>query len=588
MRHRIGTMTALALAAVAASPAPAGDVRSTKHNLSVSGPGTIVSDTESRVCVFCHTPHNAQPAVPLWNHATSGATYSTYSSSTLTVTTPLPQPTGASKLCLSCHDGTVALGQTVNDGLIGLLNTGPGGVMPAGPSNLGVDLADDHPVSFQPNPSNTETKDPPPGDPVSLDDAGEVQCTSCHEPHTEDIDPVTRKFLVKVNQGSAICLTCHQKDYWETNPSSHQSSTATYTSSNGAHTGYTTVQDNGCESCHRPHTGGEPQRLLKFVEEATCDQCHNGSVATFDISAEFGKAYSHPTFDTTPSVHDAAESPTSSSNPLPEVDPGAARHAECADCHNPHAAYSQSATAPDVTGATSGVWGIDSSGALVDPARFEYEICYKCHADSANKPQESGLPNPPYTNRAIVQFNVRLEFDPGNPSYHPVEAAGKNPNVPSLIPPYTTSSIIRCTDCHNNDTGPGAGGSGPNGPHGSAYNHLLERRLDTGDGNTGNNFDAMYALCFKCHDRASIMGNQSFKKHRLHIDGENASCTVCHDPHGVSATQGNATENSHLINFDVDIVSPSNSGQLRFEDRGVFHGACFLTCHGKNHDPKTY
>ncbi|VAX19401.1 Cytochrome c family protein, partial [hydrothermal vent metagenome] len=35
------------------------DVRNTKHNLSVSGPGTVKASTETRVCVFCHTPHQA-------------------------------------------------------------------------------------------------------------------------------------------------------------------------------------------------------------------------------------------------------------------------------------------------------------------------------------------------------------------------------------------------------------------------------------------------------------------------------------------------------------------------------------------------
>ena len=213
------------------------DLAGSKHNLSVSGPGPITATTESRICVFCHTPHHASPAVPLWNHPLSAvAAYSTYSSTTLTVPTPLQQPTGSTKLCLSCHDGTVALGQTVNDGLIALQNTGADGRMPPGASNLGTDLQDDHPVSFQRNSGNPETSDPPPGDPVRLDAAGEVQCTSCHEPHTEDLDPVTRRFLVKINQASAVCAACHQVDFWSANPSAHKTSTRAYTSAQGAHT----------------------------------------------------------------------------------------------------------------------------------------------------------------------------------------------------------------------------------------------------------------------------------------------------------------------------------------------------------------
>ncbi|UCF66106.1 MAG: cytochrome C, partial [Acidobacteriota bacterium] len=94
---------------------------------------------------------------------------------------------------------------------------------------------------------------------------------------------------------------------------------------------------------------------------------------------------------------------------------------------------------------------------------------------------------------------MRLEFDPSNPSHHAVEAPGRNSDVPSLLSPYTESSIIYCSDCHNSDDGPGAGGTGPNGPHGSSHNHLLERRLDVGGNNPGNNYSEMYALCFKCH-----------------------------------------------------------------------------------------
>jgi len=576
---------AAVLAGLGAASAYA-DLAESKHNLSVSGPGPITATVESQTCIFCHTPHNASPAVPLWNHplSTVGG-YSTYSSTTLTVPAPLQQPTGSTKLCLSCHDGTVALGQTVNDGLIVLQNTGPGGRMPPGASNLGTDLQDDHPVSFQRNPANPETTDPPSGDPVHLDPAGEVQCTTCHEPHTEDIDPVTRRFLVKVNQASAVCTTCHQVDSWSTNPSAHKTSTQAYTSAQGAHTGYATVADNGCESCHRPHSGNTPQRILKFVEEATCDACHDGAVAAEDVSADFQKATTHPAYSVTPSVHDAAESPLNPAATLPEVNAGAPRHAECQDCHNPHAAFDQAASAPDVTGALKGTWGIDSVGLRRDPAVAEYEICYKCHADSANKPQPLGLPYPPYTQRQIVQFNTRLEFDPANPSHHAVEGPGANPDVPSLLPPYTTSSVLYCMDCHNSDTSPPAGGAGANGPHGSANNHILERNLNVGDGNSGSNFGQMYALCFKCHGEASILGNDSFPDHRRHIDNDNTSCVVCHDPHGISATQGNGTNNSHLINFDTSIVLPNSDGIRRFEDRGTFQGACYLRCHNKNHDP---
>ena len=83
-------------------------VVNSKHNLSASGPGTIKATAESEICIFCHTPHNASPAAPLWNRASSGAVYVPYDSPSLTANPG--QPTGSSRLCLSCHDGTLALG----------------------------------------------------------------------------------------------------------------------------------------------------------------------------------------------------------------------------------------------------------------------------------------------------------------------------------------------------------------------------------------------------------------------------------------------------------------------------------------------
>src|SRR4030042_3115682 len=80
----------------------------TKHNLSASGPGTVKATVEKPVSAFCHTPHHAGQAQPLWNKNIPEILYTTYQSSSLKAA--IGQPNGASKLCLSCHDGTIALG----------------------------------------------------------------------------------------------------------------------------------------------------------------------------------------------------------------------------------------------------------------------------------------------------------------------------------------------------------------------------------------------------------------------------------------------------------------------------------------------
>ena len=113
-----------------------------KHNLSVTGPGPVKAQTETEICIFCHTPHNANPAVPLWNHTMStGVNYQPYTSTTLAAAVGVP--TGSTKLCLSCHDGTVAIGSTINNGLRAMNGVNAAGQL-AGTSVLGSDLRLNH------------------------------------------------------------------------------------------------------------------------------------------------------------------------------------------------------------------------------------------------------------------------------------------------------------------------------------------------------------------------------------------------------------------------------------------------------------
>jgi predicted CXXCH cytochrome family protein len=326
------------------------------------------------------------------------------------------------------------------------------------------------------------------------------------------------------------------------------------------------VAANACENCHRPHTAGGAKWLMnEAAEENNCYSCHNANVALKNVQSEFtSKPYRHPVATTT-GVHDPAEANIITT-----------RHVECVDCHNPHAATAGPGTP---SGPLAGVRGVTGSGADVNPSTSEYQICFRCHGDSPGMPASR-------TARQIAQTNTRLEFQTTNPSYHPIMGAGKSTNVPSLISPWTTSSTMKCTDCHNNNTGPGAGGTGPAGPHGSIYTPLLERQYAVAD-NTPHS-DAAYALCYKCHSRVSILSDVSFREHSKHISGESAPCNVCHDPHGISGTQGNAVNNSRLINFDTTIVRPSSSGALRFESTGTNRGRCYLTCHGTNHNPLSY
>ena len=175
-------------------------IRDTKHNLSASGPGQYKSLEETRICIFCHTPHTSQPRKPLWNHDLSAVTnYRTYQSPTFDASVfggGSINIDGDSKLCLSCHDGTVALGAIGKRGSRSDLKAAMGPLPPTSKSYLGTDLSGSHPISFVVTEAliaANNAKDTPlrplaaiKADPnVRLDKNNKVQCTSCHDAHSD-------------------------------------------------------------------------------------------------------------------------------------------------------------------------------------------------------------------------------------------------------------------------------------------------------------------------------------------------------------------------------------------------------------------
>jgi predicted CXXCH cytochrome family protein len=537
-------------------------VAGSKHDLTVRGGSGDAAEDEQQICVFCHTPHILEPVVPAWSRFQPALLYTPYSSPTMQA--DVGQPTGTSKVCLSCHDGTIAMSAVPS----------PSGLL-FGPyplderANLTSDLSDDHPVSFTYD-SALAAQDPELVNPAALpeeiwlDQNDQMQCTSCHDPHVS-LHPY---FLVTETAYSRLCTSCHDKKGWTR--SAHSNSSAGWDGSGTDPWPYAeenSVAANGCANCHTPHSAGTPESLLIFqLEEENCLSCHDGSTAQSDIAAEIRKPFRHPV-DQSFGLHTAVED----SGSMP-------RHVECHDCHDPHAAFEGTASAPNIPTAMTGVAGVSASGAPITGSRYEYEVCFRCHADGPDVPA-------PYIERQILQPNVRLKVDARNPSYHPIEEAGQNLDVPSLIFPLIETSIIYCTDCHSGDAS--AAGFGIRGPHGSRWPFLLEQEYSVSYG-TRESYQA-YAMCYKCHDRESILGDRSFSSHRKHIVDDATSCSVCHDPHGISATQGNPVNNTHLINFDISIVQPDpETGLLKFEDLGSNRGRCYLECHGMRHSPLEY
>ncbi len=187
------------------------------HDLSGLYTGGGPAGSQDQICVFCHAPHNAAvPSVgPLWNHAESAAGYTMYPG-----TAPGSdlqgaigtEPNGISKLCLSCHDGTVAI-----DAYGGVAGT----TSMTGNALIGTDLSNDHPISITYT-TATAQADGELNDPatyilggdfiVNSLDSDQIQCSTCHDVHNGGAaELVNYKLLVEDAAGSAICLACHAK-----------------------------------------------------------------------------------------------------------------------------------------------------------------------------------------------------------------------------------------------------------------------------------------------------------------------------------------------------------------------------------------
>ncbi len=315
------------------------------------------------------------------------------------------------------------------------------------------------------------------------------------------------------------------------------------------------VNAQGCSACHSGRGVGKGG-LLRAKREQLCFRCHGsnskgkGRTAS-NIEETLSKFSRHPIEDTS-QYHRATEQ-------LPTRDSSDMRHVACEDCHlahitSPNRAWNGIAGYMPMNARGLGKGSIPM-GLRKKRAEFEHELCYRCHADGANVPLDSG--------------DVSVEFDPENPSYHPVESTGRNKNVPSLLKGLTELSVINCSACHGNDEPGGAAG-----PHGSRYAPILRDEYRT---EIGPESDLSYALCYSCHDRNSILADESFRAHKAHVTMYNIPGAKCHNAHG-SRTY------PYLIEFDLDIITNASDGTGPFYVEGVpGMPKCYLNCHGGDH-----
>jgi len=488
----------------------------------------------------------------------------------------------------------------------------------AAPDNFGTNLSHSHPFSLVlplkdapdlvPSLYNSGSTADPTGAVKLIN--GNIECTSCHDPHVEATDRVAMNFLVRDGSGGQLCLACHTSanrvvnnlsNYvagWKTGV--HATAANKISAQPGVTLGaYSTVALNACASCHREHNAPGAARLLLGKNENDCSTCHgaagNISPAALNVYAEFAKS-SHP-FSTAGGVHDEAESALLNQN----------RHATCVDCHNAHAAMQVTSflPAPTIRPSQANVQGISGTDGMtvLNPAVNQFENCLRCHATSTGKAQMPATFGylPVRAVAAVDPWNVIPQFSLSATSSHPVmhdrSSALPQPslrafmlNEDGVTPARAMGTRILCTDCHNSDDNREFGGTGPNGPHGSKWTHILERQYVMSQAPTPGQLitnlfptpdlsvNGPYGLCGKCHDLTKIMANTSFSAHSQHINA-GFSCSTCHTAHGMGATSASIS-GERLVNFDLNVVAPNGTIPVSYQ-RAT--GTCALTCHQYAH-----
>ncbi len=240
---------------------PGEGINGTVHDLGTAHDGmnyiAVPDDSLNRICIFCHAPHNtyrlfgttggAGPEapdgydyLPLWNHElpltmpsyvmyTNGAGPLTGSkhSQAMDLTSALGS---TSVLCLSCHDGSIAVNsygnssQRANDTIGPITSTtqSAGSTLISTSYVIGQDnyLGNHHPIGFSYEDAQgadtelrtSDTMMTGGANPTSISEhlyADKMECATCHSVHNTGNSG--EALLWRSDQNSELCLTCHAK-----------------------------------------------------------------------------------------------------------------------------------------------------------------------------------------------------------------------------------------------------------------------------------------------------------------------------------------------------------------------------------------
>lgn len=417
------------------------DVSNTRHNFSATATPdlptgndrNVAATTQTEVCVFCHTPHYAgvdgttDTLLPLWNHETTAeGAYTLYSSGTLDGTPG--QPGTASKMCLSCHDGTVAVGSVLNPGtrpnaviIAGgqpgtsvtsitpqtIAMTGSGleltGEMVAGTDgytpNLGTDLSNDHPIGFTYN-TALATTDGDLADPAVTDEIG----TRVGR-RTAGAGATSTRFSAPLESGNMECTTCHDP--------------------------------------HLRGTGADEDRNIKFLRMNRFQQAQ-GVDGTFSLASDIGCMACHKKDGWADSSHAHA-----SVTDLYNATAAAKRdfpadlqvwEAGCMNCHDSHTITNANHLLRDGSDGTT---------------PMQEETCFQCHGTGAKSALQTALPDLEtlMTTGASAHDVTATELHTIQPAatlidgVTAVDEDGDHVETQALVD--NASRHVECGDCHH-------------------------------------------------------------------------------------------------------------------------------------------
>lgn len=219
---KILAVLAVAIIALVAAGVSMAAITGSKHDLTYNG-NTYYTDATTEICVFCHTPHNANVSAgvaPLWNKTyVSNVTYTAYGNTSRGTATATAM-TSSTKACLSCHDGTQAMNSLANgpgSGNTSIPSTGLNAI--TGVAVIDGDFTNDHPIGVIYTTANDLRTPAAAGvggivrinavnSVFATSGADTVECASCHTVHA---DSGLALFLPFANTGSQLCISCHLK-----------------------------------------------------------------------------------------------------------------------------------------------------------------------------------------------------------------------------------------------------------------------------------------------------------------------------------------------------------------------------------------